>query len=163
MLDRGGWSTLHPSRFPPKQLHCWNRNHRYGHSILGISSNSHGETERDISWVIIVLTPLLYTQNMIKLHSVIRENTHMGRVSWAVAAVLWGNWKVSWALAGTGWVVHLNYFSTIICPYTLCLLFLCLKWCIFYFLVVPLNLFKIITSDLVQHALPWGQSHHIST
>jgi len=53
---------------------------------------------------------------------------------------------------GTGWMVHLNYFSTIFCPYKLCLLFLNLNF--FFFSVVPLNLFKIITSGLVQHALP---------
>jgi len=32
---------------------------------------------------------------MIKLHTAARENTRMGRVSWAVAAVLWENWRVS--------------------------------------------------------------------
>jgi len=45
--------------------------------------------------VIIVLTSLLYTQNTIKLHGAARENTRMGRESWAVAAVLWKNWRVS--------------------------------------------------------------------
>jgi hypothetical protein len=60
----------------------------------------------------------------------------------------------------TGWVVHLNYFSMILCPYKLCLFFLSL---IIFSPIVPLNLFKITTSDFVQHALPWGQSYHIST
>jgi len=132
VLGRGGWSIPHPGQFPSKQLNFWKRKHRYWHSTLSISSISHAQTERDIIWVIIVLTSLLYTQND-KITQCCKRKYVYGQSILGSSSGTLGKLESILSFSSnthgrTGWVVHLNYFRMIFCPYKLCLLFLSLNF-----------------------------------